>query len=128
MWDDRSEHWINDSKLCIKGVTVAIAYWKDIYTSKADINWKLRQWQGIKGNWFNWKVIVRQYRKGMPEQFWASFSENSHHLGYKAILKQLSLKRKEKNHLLVEKIKAEFGDCFSEVFWYKKDGEIHIKS
>lgn len=56
MWDDTSEHWANDSKLRIKGIAVAIAYWKDIYTSKANINWKPRQWKGIKGNWFNWKV------------------------------------------------------------------------
>ncbi|KAF8871191.1 hypothetical protein CPB84DRAFT_1801085 [Gymnopilus junonius] len=128
MWDDMSKHWVNDSKLHIKGVAIVIVYWKDIYTSKSNINWKLRQWKGIKGNWFNWKVIVQRYREGMPDQFWAAFSEKGQHLGYKAILEWLSLERKEKNHQLAEKIKAEYGGQFSQVFSYKKNGKIHVKS
>ncbi|KAF8868456.1 hypothetical protein CPB84DRAFT_1740413 [Gymnopilus junonius] len=97
MWDDTSEHWKNDSKMRIKGIPIAIVYWNDIYTSKPNINWKPKQWKGIKGKWFNWKVIVRRYRESSPDQFWATFSENGQHLGYKAILGRLSLERKEKN-------------------------------
>ena len=65
---------------------------------------------------------------GTPDQFWASFSREGKHLGYKAILKQLLSERKQKNAALVEQIKAEYGDRFSEVFSYQKNGKIHVIS
>ncbi|KAF8907238.1 hypothetical protein CPB84DRAFT_1843947 [Gymnopilus junonius] len=128
MWDDTSEHWDNNSQLWIKGIPIPIIYWKDIYTSKPNVNWKPRQWKGIKGKCFNWKVLVHRYHEGTPDQFWASFSEDGHRLGCKAILSWLSDERKMKNKALVEQIKAEYGDCFTEVFCYKKNGKIYVKS
>lgn len=58
MWDDTTEHWGGDSCLYIKGVPIALVYWKDVYSSKSGSLWKPGQWKGTKNKWFEWKVLV----------------------------------------------------------------------
>ena len=57
MWDDTTPNWGGTSVLEIKGHTMPIVYWKDVYmNSNRGSPWKLCQWQGMKSKWFNWKV------------------------------------------------------------------------
>jgi hypothetical protein len=128
MWDDSSAFWDNRSCLVIKGVPIALVHWRDVYTSKAGKSWKPNQWKGIKGKWFEWKVIVKRWRKGTPEQFWSEFSEDGRHLGYTAILAQLTQERTAEDRKLSEQAKMEFGNEFAAHFSYLKDGEKRVLS
>ncbi|KDR80075.1 hypothetical protein GALMADRAFT_222973 [Galerina marginata CBS 339.88] len=128
MWDDTSKHWDHYSVLKIKGTAVALVHWNEVYNSKCDSSWKPGQWKGTKGKWFEWKVLVKRWRKGSPDQFWTCFTDaNGKRLGYKAILDRLSDERKEYQRLESERIKLEYGNKFSSVFSYVKNRERRVK-
>ncbi|CAA7267738.1 unnamed protein product [Cyclocybe aegerita] len=131
MWDDISEHWNHQSVLVIKGIPVPICYWKEVYTSKGSPKghpWKQNQWKGLKARWFEWKVLVNEWRQGTPEEFWARFQAGGKRLGYKVILDRLAEQRMAENSRLCERAKVEYGDAFPSIFSYTKSGKTYVKS
>ncbi|CAA7264058.1 unnamed protein product [Cyclocybe aegerita] len=148
MWDDHSEHWDRQSVLVIKGTPIPICYWKDIYTSKGSPKgrlWKQNQWKGLKGRWFEWKVhlftssahevvidtiqvLIKEWRRGSPDEFWAHFVVDGKPLGYKAILDKLAEWRGVENNMLCERAKLEYGEQFSSIFSYTKNGRKCVKT
>ncbi|KIM35215.1 hypothetical protein M413DRAFT_79626 [Hebeloma cylindrosporum] len=128
MWDDTTDHWGKDSFLNIQGHPIAIVYWKAVYTSKQGTGWMPGQWKLLKGNVFNWKVLVKRWRKGTPDQFWEEFSEGGKPLGYKSILSRLAVQRKARNDMWAQKARDEFGSSFDNTFSYVKNGQRHVKT
>ncbi|KJA24980.1 hypothetical protein HYPSUDRAFT_122864, partial [Hypholoma sublateritium FD-334 SS-4] len=55
-WDDTSTFWKGESYLIINSYAIHLVYWKDVYTCKPAGQWKVRNWQGIKGKMFIYKV------------------------------------------------------------------------
>jgi len=51
MWDDTSCHWGGESVLTIQGHAIPIVYWPEVYHYG-----KVRQWQGTKSRWTDWRV------------------------------------------------------------------------
>ncbi len=56
MWDDTSAFWKGFSYLIINSHPIPIVYWKEVYTSKSAGSWKVKNWQGMKGKYFEVKV------------------------------------------------------------------------
>jgi hypothetical protein len=56
-WDDTATHWKGSSPLVIHGRPIAIMYWEKVYRYLHGP--KRKQWKGIKGKWFDWKVSGR---------------------------------------------------------------------
>jgi len=58
LWDDTSASWRHRSPLLVRGVPVAIKYWKAFYG-----NFKQQKvWDAIKQNWHNFRVIMHLSR------------------------------------------------------------------
>ncbi|CAA7260797.1 unnamed protein product [Cyclocybe aegerita] len=131
MWDDHSEHWNHQSVLVIKGIPIPICYWKDVYTSKGSPKghpWKQNQWKGLKHRWFEWKVLIKEWRRGSPDEFWVQFTVDGKPLRYKAILDKLAEQQGMENDKLCESAKLEYGEQFSSVFSYTKNGRKFVKT
>ncbi|KAG1895844.1 uncharacterized protein F5891DRAFT_941495 [Suillus fuscotomentosus] len=119
MWDDHTEHWQGTSIINIQGHPIAIEYWPLLYRYGHD-----QQWKGTKNKWTDWRDIVERYRRGTPEQFWASFrAANGEPLKFTAIIHRLREERKEAHFALVERAREEYGSDF--FFTYRKGGEEH---
>jgi hypothetical protein len=128
MWDDTPGQWGGHSALNIKGVPVPIVYWKDVYARSKSGGWKPSQWKQVKGSWFEWKVIVKRWRQGSEDDFWREFSTASgKRLTYTAIVDRLAQARKENDSEIASRAKQEYGDEFSKVFCYKKNGACFVK-
>lgn len=56
MWDDTSIHWCNESWLHIHGHPIALSHWPVLYRYSGASTWK-----GIKGKFFEWKVLVHRF-------------------------------------------------------------------
>ncbi|KDR83110.1 hypothetical protein GALMADRAFT_276082 [Galerina marginata CBS 339.88] len=132
MWDDVTEHWRGSSPLRIHGVPIPVVYWKDVYTSKGvpkgEVPWMPKQWKGTKSKYFDWKVLVKRWREGTPEQFWSAFTVDGVRLGYKAILSKLEESRKSRNSALSDQARYEYGEQFAETFSYFKNNKRHVKT
>ncbi|KAH9482202.1 hypothetical protein JR316_0004297 [Psilocybe cubensis] len=128
MWDDTSIYWDGYSVLTIKGTAIPIVYWKEIYTSKGSVEWKPKQWESLKGKFFDWKILVHQWRQGSPEDFWAKFTKDGKILGYRQILDQLAEQRTAHDALFAQQIMHEYGNQFSSIFSYVKNGTRHVKT
>ena len=145
MWDDTSSYWQGHSALVVNNFPIAITYWKQVYTSKNGKNWKPGQWKILKGRYFEWrvsfrtfflwleiliflKVLVEQYRRGTPADFWSAFSTNGNQWNYKAILKHLAEERALQNKFDAEAARREYGGDFGHVFTYNRNGVRCIKS
>jgi hypothetical protein len=74
------------------------------------------------------KVIVKRWRQGSEDDFWREFSTASgKRLTYTAIVDQLAQARKENDSEIASRAKQEYGDEFSKVFCYKKNGACFVK-
>ena len=74
------------------------------------------------------KVIVKRWRQGSKDDFWREFSTASgQRLMYTAIVDRLAQARKENNNEMASRAKREYGDEFSKVFCYKKNGVCFVK-
>jgi len=128
MWDDAPGHWGGRSVLHIKGVPIPIMYWKEVYARSKSGGWKPSQWKQVKGSWFEWKVIIKRWRQSSEEEFWEEFSTASgQRLMYTAIVDRLAQARKENDNEMASRAKREYGDEFSKVFCYKKNGACFVK-
>jgi hypothetical protein len=73
-------------------------------------------------------VIIQRWRQGSEADFWRDFSDTSgQRLTYTAIIDRLAQERKESDNEMANRAKQEYGDRFSEVFWYKKNGVRCVK-
>ncbi|KAK6989000.1 hypothetical protein R3P38DRAFT_2803944 [Favolaschia claudopus] len=94
-WDDDSTRWPGTSPLTIKGVPIAVKYWSRVYKY-----WKSSQWQGVKKNWFDWKVLVTAITAAPSiNEFWAKYSVPGkdgvlQRMKYTPLLNQLTRERK----------------------------------
>ncbi len=52
IWDDASTSWKGESPLVIRGIPVAVKYWKTFYQSFKG----RRAWETFKQNWASWQV------------------------------------------------------------------------
>ncbi|KAF9471374.1 hypothetical protein BDN70DRAFT_820084 [Pholiota conissans] len=121
MWDDVSSFWKGTSVLTIKDRPVPIIYWKEVYTSKGGIaRWKMKQWEGTKSRYFDYKVLVEAMRRTTIEDFYAKFTVNGQQLGYTAILAQLEEERMAEDHQIAQLAREEYGPDFDRIFGYKK--------
>jgi hypothetical protein len=74
------------------------------------------------------KVIVQRWRQGSEDDFWREFSTASgKRLMYTAIVDRLAQARKENDSEMASRAKQEYGDDFSKVFCYKKNGACFVK-
>jgi len=74
------------------------------------------------------KVIVQRWRQGSEDDFWREFSTASgKRLMYTAIVDRLAQERKENDSEMASRAKQEYGDEFSKVFCYKKNGACFVK-
>ena len=74
------------------------------------------------------KVIVRRWRQGSEDDFWREFSTDSgQRMMYTAIIDRLAQARKESDNEMASRAKEEYGDDFSKVFCYKKNGLCFVK-
>ena len=74
------------------------------------------------------KVIVQRWRQGSEDDFWREFSTASgKRLMYTAIVDRLAQARKENDIEMASRAKREYGDEFSKVFCYKKNGACFVK-
>lgn len=152
MWDDTPGHWGGHSVLKIKGVPIPIVYWREVYARSKSGGLKPNQWKQLKGSWFEWKVsisftkaywkrevycadyliyikvIVKRWRQGSEDDFWREFSTDSgQRMMYTAIIDRLAQARKESDNEMASRAKQEYGDDFSKVFCYKKNGLCFVK-
>jgi len=114
VWDDEAPNW--DAGDCskisiIKGATVALRYWPDIYKNKND-----QRWKGVKAVWTEWKYVVERYRSSTPDAFWVEFSADGERFTWKAICAHLRGLRVARDEKLTTEAKAEYGDRFAQVF------------
>jgi hypothetical protein len=74
------------------------------------------------------KVIIKRWRQSSEEEFWEEFSTASgQRLMYTAIVDRLAQARKENDNEMASRAKREYGDEFSKVFCYKKNGACFVK-
>jgi hypothetical protein len=73
-------------------------------------------------------VLVERYRRGTPTEFWSTFSTDGNRWNYKAILKHLAEERALQNKLDAEAARREYGDDFSRIFTYNRNGVQCTKS
>ncbi|KAF9471602.1 hypothetical protein BDN70DRAFT_819791 [Pholiota conissans] len=129
MWDDTSQFWKGKSVLVIRDHHIPIVYWKEVYTSKGGIaNWKMRQWEGTKSRYFDYKVLVEAMRRTSPNDFYKRFTVGGERLGYKAILKQLETERVAEDHRVAQLARNEYGSDFKQIFGYKKGRTWVVKT
>ncbi|KAF9056886.1 hypothetical protein BDP27DRAFT_1454275 [Rhodocollybia butyracea] len=99
IWDDEGANW--NAEECrkissIKGIAVALRYWREIYSNKKD-----KRWKGIKASWTEWKYVAKRYRS-------MSYMERN-----MFTFEELRAIHEEE---LVGKARAEYGDHFVEKF------------
>ncbi len=151
MWDDEALDWCGWSYLVIKGVSIPISYWKEVYSrSTSGSSWKWGQWkyQGklvpMEGPDFllfalhhlfltflcsHFKAIVKRWRQSSEEDFWHEFANsNGKRMTYTAITKKLADLRIIEDEKLAAKVKVEYGCKFADVFSYKKGGKTYTKT
>jgi len=73
-------------------------------------------------------VLVERYRRGTPEEFWATFTTDGKHWNYKVILKHLAEERHLQNQHNAQAAWREFGSDFNRVFLYSRNGAQCVKS
>ena len=74
------------------------------------------------------KVIVKCWCQGSKDDFWREFSTASgQRLMYTAIFDRLAQAQKENDNEMASRAKREYGDEFSKVFCYKKNGACFVK-
>ena len=74
------------------------------------------------------KVIVKRWRQSSEDDFWREFSTASgKRLMYTAIVDRLAQARKENDSEMASRARQEYGDEFSKVFCYKKNGAFFVK-
>ena len=74
------------------------------------------------------QVIVKRWRQGSEDDFWREFSTASgKRLMYTAIVDRLAQARKENDNEMASRAKQEYGDEFSNIFSYKKNGTCFVK-
>jgi hypothetical protein len=140
MWDDAPPHWQRNSVLIIRGVPVPIVYWKTIYSRLHG------EWKGLKSNWSLWKVssspfvifapdsyrfqmIVTRWRLSTEANFWKEFSDdNGNRMTYTGVVKTLKANRVKQDEEIAACAKKEYGTQFSEIFVYRKNGALHVKT
>ena len=141
MWDDTPPHWQGNSVLIIRGVPIPIVYWKKIYSRLHG------EWKGLKSNWSLWKVgpflfvisvpdshcpiqmIVARWRLGSEADFWKEFSDDSgNQMTYTGVVKTLKANRVKLDEEVAAFAKKEYGSQFREIFVYRKNGALHVKT
>jgi hypothetical protein len=141
MWDDTPPHWQGHSALIIRGIPIPIVYWRKIYSRLHG------EWKGLKSNWSLWKaslspcaqfipdshylsqMIVARWRQGSEADFWKVFSDdNGNRMTYTAIVKALKSDRVKSDEDTAAIAKREYGSEFGEVFVYRKNGAVHVKT
>ena len=73
-------------------------------------------------------MLVERYRRGTPEEFWATFTTDGNRWNYKAILKHLTKERRSQDRHDAEAARREFGSGFDKLFSYSRNGVQCIKS
>ncbi|KAF8801124.1 hypothetical protein BYT27DRAFT_7115818 [Phlegmacium glaucopus] len=129
MWDDTSEYWDGYSNLVICGTPIPVSQWKKVFEGAKTGPWKSKHWEGLKKRHFEWKCLVKRWRKSSEEEFWKEFSdEGGHRLTYTAIITRLAKLRADEDARLAEKAKAEYGEAFASHFSYRKGGVMYVKT
>ena len=141
MWDDTPPHWQGNSALIIRGVPIPIVYWKRVYSRLHG------EWRGLKSNWSLWKaglsavwicrrllpasiqMVVTRWRLGTEADFWKEFSDDSgNRMSYTGVVKTLKANRVKLDEEIAACAKKEYGSQFREIFVYRKNGALHVKT
>ena len=73
-------------------------------------------------------MIIQHWHQGSEADYWKDFSDTSgQRLTYTAIIDHLAQELKESNNKMANPTKQGYGDRFSEVFWYNKNGVHCVK-
>lgn len=76
---------------------------------------------------FSCQVVVERWRKGTPEEFWATYSgEDGKHLTFTVICRLLREERLAEDKELYERLKVEYGPSFGEIFTYRRGGQTYV--
>jgi len=74
-------------------------------------------------------MIVTRWRLGSEADFWKEFSDgNGNQMTYTGVVKTLKANRVELDENLAATAKREYGNQFKEIFVYKKNGALHVKT
>jgi len=73
------------------------------------------------------QYIVQRWREGSEANFWKEFSDSTGtRMNYTTIINRLKVLRVGGNDQLAEQAKEEYGDRFTSMFVYKKNGQVHV--
>ncbi|TEB15130.1 hypothetical protein FA13DRAFT_1567703, partial [Coprinellus micaceus] len=101
MWDDRLPGWDGVSYLTIKSVSIALVYWREVYSGR--------------------------YRGGVHNSFWSRFSDaEGNHMDYTTTLRAIQDDRRKDDEEQVKRAREEYGSRFDKVFTYRKGNTWHV--
>ncbi|KAG6838168.1 hypothetical protein C0991_008515 [Blastosporella zonata] len=70
-------------------------------------------------------MMVREYQRRTPLEFWAEFTEAGKHMSYLKISHVLSSRQNTQYAEDVQRAHGKYGDQFSSMFSYVKRGKTH---
>jgi len=74
-------------------------------------------------------MIVTCWRLGSEADFWKEFSDdNGNRMTYTGVVKTLKANRVKLDENIAAIAKKEYGSQFGDIFMYKKNGALHIKT
>jgi len=74
-------------------------------------------------------MIVTRWRLGSEADFWREFSDDSgNRMTYTGVVKKLKADRVKLDENTASFAKEEYGSQFNEIFVYRKNGALHVKT
>ncbi|TEB15132.1 hypothetical protein FA13DRAFT_1651398 [Coprinellus micaceus] len=126
MWDDRLPGWDGVSYLTIKSVSIALVYWREVYSGRYRGGGP-NHWHTLKPRWSDWKKVALRWNQGSPQQFWSRFSDaEGNHMDYTTTLRAIQDDRRKDDEEQVKRAREEYGSRFDKVFTYRKGNTWHV--
>ena len=74
-------------------------------------------------------MVVTRWRLGTEADFWKEFSDDSgNRMSYTGVVKTLKANRVKLDEEIAACAKKEYGSQFREIFVYRKNGALHVKT
>ncbi|KAI0739795.1 hypothetical protein C8Q80DRAFT_1124127 [Daedaleopsis nitida] len=122
MWDDYdSERWTEKSPLRVRGVSIPLIYCRDLYCYR-----RSNDWTYIKQKWWDWKILVDEYRHLGPSEFWSFYSSDNARLTKTKILAKIKTRRQREDKELADLAVQANTNTYSERFRYRRGSRTYV--